>query len=289
MSEEPLVSVIIPVYNGEKYVASCLDNMLAQTYKKLEIIVIDDGSKDDSAKIAREYPVKLVSHGKNKGLSAARNTGIDIAQGEYIHFMDVDDAINNDYYREMVAAITEANADVACGGMFNEKHYYKTQHFKNKKVYVSPKIKMKVTYVGKWGYVWRYLFRKDFLKRYNLRFEEGRFIEDMIFSLLAVYHSNRLVVVPNTEYFYCHRENSIMNNKDEIHRMKKRQDRLHADKFQRDFSEKNHIKIPGVNTGRIAYTMRKIFLSLYRLQNPFSVLYITGFVGTLQLVSRLLW
>ncbi len=269
MSENPLVSVIIPVYNGEKYVASCLNNMMAQTYKKMEIIVIDDGSKDDSAKIAREYPVKLISHAKNRGLSAARNTGIDAAQGEYIHFMDVDDTINNDYYREMVEAITEAGADIACGGMVNEKHHYKTWRFKERKVYVSPKAKMKVTYVGKWGYVWRYLFRKDFLKSYNLRFEEGRFIEDMIFSLLAVYHSNRLVVVPNTEYFYYHRENSIMNNKDKFHREKRQRDKLHAVRFQRDFSEKNNIKIPGVNTGRITYTMRKMVLSLSKLQNPF--------------------
>lgn len=269
MSEEPLVSVIIPIYNGEKYVASCLDNMMAQTYKKIEIIVVDDGSKDDSAKIVREYSVKLISHEKNRGLSAARNTGIDAAQGEYIHFMDVDDAINNDYYREMVGAITEADADIACGGMVNEKHYYKTQRFRKKKVYVSPKAKMRITYVGKWGYVWRYLFRRDFLKRYNLRFEEGRFIEDMIFSLLAVYHSNKLVVVPNTEYFYYHRENSIMNNKEVTHRNKKREDKLHAVGFQYDFSEKNNIKIPGVNTGRFVYTMRKIYLSLSKLQNPF--------------------
>ena len=186
MTKEPLVSVIIPVYNGEKYVSSCLDNMMAQTYRKMEIIVVDDGSNDHSAEIARQYPVKLISHEKNRGLSSARNTGIDAAQGEYIHFMDVDDSINNDYYREMVEAITAMEADIACGGMVNEKHSYKTQRFKKRKVYVSPRDKMRVTYVGKWGYVWRYLFRIDFLRRYNLRFEEGRFIEDLIFSLLAV-------------------------------------------------------------------------------------------------------
>lgn len=269
MSEEPLVSVIIPVYNGEKYVASCLDNMMSQTYKKMEIIVIDDGSKDDSAKIAQRYPVKLISHSKNRGLSVARNTGIDASRGEYIHFMDVDDAVNNDYFMEMVGAITEADADIACGGMVNEKHYYKTRRFKERKVYVSPSAKMKVTYVGKWGYVWRYLFRKDFLNSYNLRFEEGRLIEDMIFSLLAVYNSNRLVVVPNTEYFYYHRENSIMSNRNKANREKKRRDKLHAVRFQHDFSKKNNIKIPGVNTGRIAYTIRKIFLSLSKFQNPF--------------------
>lgn len=269
MKKEPLVSVIIPVYNGEQYVASCLDNMMAQTYKKLEIIVIDDGSKDDSAKIISQYPVKLIAHEKNRGLSAARNTGIDAAKGEYIHFMDVDDAISPDYYKELVGAITATDADIACGGMVHEKHHYKTQRFKKRKVYVSVEDKMKVTYVGKWGYVWRYLFRTDFLKENNLRFEEGRFIEDLIFSLHAIYYSYKLVVTPNAEYFYYFRENSILNNKNVEHREKRRQDKSHAVQLQLDFSKENNIKIPGVNTGKTAYTMRKIFLSLVKLQNPF--------------------
>jgi glycosyltransferase involved in cell wall biosynthesis len=269
MEKEPLISVVIPVYNGEQYVASCLDNMASQTYKNLEIIVVDDGSTDKSAEIARKYRANLIRHEKNCGLSAARNTGIDAAKGEYIHFMDVDDGINNEYYFEMVKAITETGADIACGGMMNEKRYYKTQRFKKKKVYISAKAKMKATYVGKWGYVWRYLFRADFLKRYNLRFEEGRLIEDLKFSLLAVYHANKLVVVPNAEYIYYYRENSIINNKNEAHRKKKREDKLHAVKFQHDFSKRNNIRIPGVNTGRAVYMMRKIFLSLSKRQNPF--------------------
>lgn len=263
MNNSKLISVIIPVFNGEKYVASCLDNMMNQTYKNLEIIVVDDGSVDDSAKIAHKYPVKLISHDKNRGLSAARNTGIDAASGDYIHFMDVDDAINNDYYKNMIDAIVSENADIACGGMVNEKYKYKTQRFKTKKVYSSTEAKMKATYVGKWGYVWRYLFKLDFLRTQNLRFEEGRFIEDLIFSIQAVFYSNKLVVVPGTEYYYYHRENSILTNKDKTHREKRRADKKHAKSEVLRFANSKNIKLPGVNSGRMSYLVRKLYLSVF--------------------------
>ena len=112
-----LVSVIIPVYNGEKYIKNCLENVLSQTYKNLEIIVVDDGSTDRSAEIAAGYPVKIVAHERNSGLSAARNTGIDNAQGDYIHFMDVDDLLNTDFYKSMVEAIVSTGSDIACSGV----------------------------------------------------------------------------------------------------------------------------------------------------------------------------
>lgn len=93
----PLISVIIPVYNVEKYLRRCLDSVIAQTYQKLEIICVDDGSIDDSGKICDQYAVRdariKVIHQENQGLSAARNRGIDAADGEYIAFVDSDDYI----------------------------------------------------------------------------------------------------------------------------------------------------------------------------------------------------
>ncbi|MDR0421954.1 MAG: glycosyltransferase [Proteiniphilum sp.] len=272
MTRTPLVSVVIPVYNGEQYVASCLENMMSQSYENMEIIVVDDGSTDHSAEIARKYPVKLISHERNRGLSAARNTGIDSAQGEYIHFMDVDDGVNRDYYREMVKAAAETGADMACGGMLNEKYRTKTQLFSERRVYTSAKDRLKATYVGKWGYVWRYLFRLDFLRQHAFRFEEGRLIEDMLFSLSAVYCAQKLVVVPNTKYLYYNRENSIMNKRDERHRKKRRSDWIHTKTFRDDFSAKNGIKLPGVNTGRIAYIIRKLSAMICYRGNYFNKL-----------------
>lgn len=264
MNEQPLVSVIIPVYNGEQYVKPCLDMMMGQTYKNLEVIVVNDGSADQSAAMAEGYPVKLINHEQNRGLSAARNTGIDAANGQFIHFMDVDDEINADYYKLLVDAITETNADIACGGMVNETKSYKTWLFKKRQVFTSTNDKLKATFVGKWGYVWRYLFSLDFLKKHNLRFEEGRFIEDLMFSLPAVFYAEKVVVVPGAEYLYYQRENSIMTRKDAAHRKKRREDHNHVKAYREEFIKKHNLKIPGLHTGRAAYVLRKIWKMIWK-------------------------
>ena len=257
MKEEALVSVIIPVYNGEQYVKACIDMMLSQSYKNLEIIVVDDGSADNSASIAQEFPVKLIRHEQNRGLSAARNTGIDAAQGKYIHFMDVDDEINSDYYKALVEAITETGADVACSGMVNIARPQKAQRFKKRLVYTLAYDRLEATYVGKIGYVWRYLFNLDFLKANNLRFQEGRLMEDLMFSLPALYFANSLVVVPGAEYIYCHQPNSIMTTKDPEHAKKRRVDRQHAKDMMRKFAKDHQVEIPGVTTGKLRYIIKK--------------------------------
>ncbi len=262
MLPKTLITVIIPIYNGEKYAKTCLENMLQQSYKNLEIIVVDDGSTDKTAEIIRDYPVKIITHEKNKGLSAARNTGMDAATGEYIHFMDVDDSVNSVFYEKMIKAISETETDIACGSMINEHNRYKTQRFKNQQVYVNTKDKLTATYVGKWGFVWRYLFRLDFLKSRKLRFEEGRFIEDLPFSVPAVYFANKLVTVPDAEYFYNHSVNSILTNKEKTHRKKRHADKKYAKEQILKFAKEHNFKIPGVNTGQLNYLFRKFYLNL---------------------------
>ncbi|SFS85443.1 CDP-glycerol glycerophosphotransferase [Porphyromonadaceae bacterium NLAE-zl-C104] len=257
MEKEPLISVIIPVYNGEKYIRPCIENILNQSYKNLEIIVVNDGSSDQSGIIAQEYPIQVIHLGQNRGLSTARNVGIDTAKGLYIHFMDVDDSINPDYYREMAKAVKKTDADIACGGMWNERFSYKSQRFRKTKVYTSTHDKLKATYVGKWGYVWRYLFKVDFLKKHNLRFEEGRLVEDLIFSFHAVYYADKLVVVPNTIYFYYNWENSISTIREKAHREKYRRDWLHARSYILNFADEHNFKIPGINSDKISYIWRK--------------------------------
>lgn len=248
MSVYPLVSVIIPVYNGEKYVEDCIKNMLNQSYASLEIIVVNDGSTDNSATIAKQYPVKLISLPHNRGLSVARNTGIEHATGEYLHFMDVDDAVNKDFYKNMVAAVTETEADIACCGMINELKPHRTVLFKERKVVSLIEDKLKITNVGKWGFAVRYLFKTSFINNHNLRFEEGRFVEDLPFSLSAVFYSNKLVVTPDAVYTYIRRENSIMTNRNKAHRRKKHQDLRYAKEFRHNFARKHKFKIPGIPT-----------------------------------------
>ena len=163
----------------------------------------------------------------------------------------------------MLKAIVETQADIACAGMVQDHNNYKTQRFKKQQVYVSTKDRLTVTYVGKWGYVWRYLFRLNFLKEHNLRFEEGRFIEDLLFSLSAVYLSKKLVTVPKAEYLYNLSENSILTNKEKAHRDKRRADKKYAKAQVLSFAKEHNLKIPGVNSGLVSYIIRKIYRNIF--------------------------
>lgn len=255
----PLVSVIIPVYNGEAYIQECIENMLGQSYDNLEIIIVDDGSVDSSTDIAAKYPITLIRLSINSGISVARNRGMDEANGEYIHFMDVDDSINTDFYNEMVAAITETNSDIACCGMVNEPKPHRTIVFKERMELITITDKLKATNVGKWGFSVRYLFKKSLLEQNKLRFIEGRLIEDLPFSLPAVYYSKKLVTVPNAIYIYLLRENSVMTNRDRSHRKRKHQDLRYAKELRHKFAREHKFRIPGVPTGFFALFFVKWF------------------------------
>ena len=124
----PMLSVIIPVYNVESYICQCLDSIVNQTFKDIEVICIDDGSSDNSGTICDEY-AKLnqgisvtVIHKKNEGVVKARNDGMRVANGEYLTFVDADDWLDTDYFERMFAALGESNAEIFCsGGMYIEK------------------------------------------------------------------------------------------------------------------------------------------------------------------------
>ena len=242
------ISVIIPVYNGEKYVAGCLDNMMRQSYKELEIIVVNDGSTDGSLEIAKNYPVRIICFEENRGLAAALNAGMDAATGEYLHFMDVDDAINDEFYERMATAALETDADAACAGMVNEPKPHRTTIYHERRVLTTLDEKMEVTNVGRWAYKVRYLFRVDCLRRHEIRFEEGRLIEDMPFSLQAIYYANKVVLVPGAVYTYILREGSIMQTRSKEHRRRRHRDHRHAKEFRHKFARRNKFRIPGVPT-----------------------------------------
>lgn len=112
----PLISIIVPVYNVEEYLPKCLDSIINQTYKNLEIIVVNDGSTDNSGKICDEYGERdyriMVIHKANRGVSSSRNIGIKNASGEYILFVDSDDEIEKDYVNVMARAVTNSDCDL---------------------------------------------------------------------------------------------------------------------------------------------------------------------------------
>ena len=135
---EPIISVVVPIYNVEPYLSTCIESIVNQTYNNLEIILVDDGSPDNCPQICDQWAGKdkriVVIHKKNGGLSDARNAGINIAKGQYISFIDSDDYIEPTLYEKMLQAIINTGAEIACCGRYvidNDKQVLRTCHVMN--------------------------------------------------------------------------------------------------------------------------------------------------------------
>lgn len=214
----PAISVVIPVYNTEKYLSQCLETVLNQSFRDLEVICVNDGSTDSSAEILRQFAardsrVKVITQ-KNSGICASRNRGIQEANGEYISFVDSDDYIDLDYYEKHYRALQKYGADISCCGFYHERIPVFSMNYEREQIYCNTDDKMDITKVGLYGYVWRYVFKKELLLKNNLLFESGRVIEDVIFSVAAIYYSHLLVTIPDCRYFYRHNGGSYLCVKD---------------------------------------------------------------------------
>lgn len=202
MSEVGL-SVVLPVYNKEKFIAKCLEHLIYQTFKNIEIIIVDDGSTDNSVKVYSEYAkkdkrIKILKQ-ENSGAANARNNGLRKAKGEYIHFMDADDFINLDYYEKMLDAAIKTGADIACSEV-NEKGYA-FPNFKSMEILISQSEKFWKTRANRLRPAWRFLFKKSFLDKFDIKFPKDVFTgEDGYFVAQAVANANKVVTVPGACY-----------------------------------------------------------------------------------------
>ena len=212
----PLVTVVIPCYNGAKVVGRCLSALERQSYTPLEVLLIDDASTDGTADAVAKYPfVKLLRNETNRGVSFARNRGIEEAKGKYIHFLDVDDEVSSNFYEEMVRYAEEAGAEVTACSFVYQHVPVKSQIFRTPRVYTGTMDKLRVTYVCKIGVVWRYLFRTDFIRRHeDLRFPVGRLVEDLPFAVRALFYANMVATVPRAEYLYRYEADSLTESDD---------------------------------------------------------------------------
>lgn len=218
------VSIIVPVYNVEKYLVRCLESLINQTLKEIEIILVDDGSTDGSPKICDEYAEKdsriVVVHKQNEGLGMARNSGLALAQGEYVVFVDSDDFVVTNAYEEMYEVIKSNKADMLMAGYYQfdtEKDLSREiKIFSEKKVIENDDAKkMSYQMVGsapsevtdeKIGMsVWKNMYSRAFLQRHQIVFcSEREFVsEDAIFHLVAVPKMKKIVVVNKSYYYYC--------------------------------------------------------------------------------------
>ena len=243
---QPKISIIIPMYNVEKYLRRCLDSVQNQTFKDWQAICIDDGSPDNSGKIAEEYAARdkrfVVVHKKNCGVSAARNDGIKLARGRYIHFMDADDFIDSDYYEKMLRVAESTDADMVCSGFVTNTKYSRDIRYRAESVVVTMYQKLRRTYAFTDGYVWRYLFKKSFINKNMLSFDTNMISqEDAIFVLNAIALANAVAIAPCVFYHYMFNETSALNNRDADHHKKIKQQYKIGKQFKHDFAVKNGV------------------------------------------------
>ena len=218
-----MISIIIPVYNTEEYIAACLDSLSRQSYTDFEVILVDDGSTDSSANRIEKYietskmDLSLIRT-ENRGVSAARNTGIQHSKGDYLCFIDSDDMADSEYLSVMLAELAEENADICfCGqrtvpeGCVTEYSFHESY---SKKVYTKYEALSDMLYGNTQHGIWSLLCRRSILG--DNRFAEGcRFSEDlgMVWQLVA--SSEKIVSVSAPLYIYRTRGNSAMTVIDE--------------------------------------------------------------------------
>lgn len=219
---EPMLSIIVPVYKVEPYLQKCIDSILNQTFRDLELILVDDGSPDNCPAICDAAAEKdervVVLHRKNAGLSAARNAGLMAARGDYIGFVDSDDYVAPEMYEKLYAAMVCNDAQIAVcsytyvdlrGGVSVNRRSPITKYE------VLDRIQMLDRLGGNqnWYYitVWNRLYRRELFE--NIRFPFGRLHEDEYVAHYLYWACERIVTIPEDFYYYVQREGSIMAQK----------------------------------------------------------------------------
>jgi len=213
-----LVSIIVPVYQVKEYLDSCVQSLRSQTYRDIEIILIDDGSADGSGRLCDQYAkedVRIkVLHQKNKGLSGARNEGLRLAAGEYIAFVDSDDVVSPDFIEELYTIMKEYHAQIAvCSYEKGNRAVFEHGNGRKDKKYCINAKKMLVQWHGKRKkvetVVWNKLYHRSVFGCETDIFPEGKLHEDVYVSHLLVNNAERIAVTSRRLYFYRIRTGSI--------------------------------------------------------------------------------
>lgn len=213
------ISIIVPVYNTEKFLEKCLNSLINQTLKDIEIICINDGSTDKSLQILEKFANKdkriQIINQTNSGLSVARNIGIKKAKGEYIGFVDSDDWVDLNFFEQLYINVKKYNADIGVAGIKRVRSYKWKYHIKLEKeeVIQDTNKKFKKCDVPEKCYVWNKIYKLSELKKRNIYFEPNVYFEDRLFTAQVLINLKTLVTVPNTYYNYWTNPNSIVKTK----------------------------------------------------------------------------
>lgn len=220
MEANTLISVIVPVYNVEKLLPKCLDSILAQTHETLEIILVDDGTKDRGGIICDEYAARdpriKVIHKENGGLSSARNAGLDIARGEYIGFVDSDDWVEPEMYETMLALAQKHDVKLVCAGRFDvsERTGEKVRGLcpEKEEVVSGEELSRRIfLWQGLDSAAWDKLYHRSLWRTH--RYPVGRVNEDTPVTYRVALEAGEAALCPRPFYNYFHRAGSITNAK----------------------------------------------------------------------------
>lgn len=240
----PKVSVIVPVYNVEKYLRQCIECLLNQTLKEIEIILVNDGSTDNSLLICQEYAakdkrVKLVSK-ENGGQSSARNYGLEFVNSEYVGFVDSDDWVSPNFYETLYEAITKNRCDIAATSAIRKYNYRQTYRYHYSEEFVANTLeeKIKTANIPKCCYIWNKLYKTELVKE-NL-FKEQVFYEDVLWLPNIIKRADKVVFTPGGMYYYRANFNSTVKAKQTP---KKQLDYFNAQKELIHFFEENGLKL----------------------------------------------
>ena len=213
----PKVSVVIPVYNVEEYVGECLDCLEKQTFRDFEIIAVNDGSKDQSLRVLREYEEKMpnlrILDQPNSGAAQARRSGLNMARGEYVVFVDADDRMSPLYLGSLYYAAVEADADISCCN-------YRFDFENGMKMIYPCRVGGVLTHddamrklIDDWciqGFLWNKMFRRKLFLEHDILFPTMCF-EDMIINNQLFFYANRVAAVKKALYYYRQRRTSALN------------------------------------------------------------------------------
>lgn len=213
-----IISVIVPVYNVETYLSTCLDSILRQSYGQLEIIIVDDGSTDQSGMICDEYEKKdsriKVIHQKNGGAAKAKNTGLSVATGEYLSFVDSDDYLEPLAYEIMLSYLEKYQADVVQASFRNcyiDKQVA-CRTLKEIKMFETEEFLQRYTVDWTCGLLWDKLYCRRLFD--GIKFEEGHKIDDEFFTYQGVMNAKKIIHIPDLVYNYRKRKSSVMLRKE---------------------------------------------------------------------------
>ena len=273
------VSIIVPVYNVEKYLECCLESLINQTLKDIEIICVNDGSTDNSGKIldnyaAKDSRIKVISQ-PNKGLSEARNSGLKIATGEYISFVDSDDWVDWDFIEKLYDAAERNNADIAVASIIRKKKSYEKfrVHYTEEKCFETLAEKINICNVPTCCYVWNKLYKRELI--INERFTSGVYFEDVLWLPEILKKSGKMVTAADTNYYYRANPKSTVKQKQSP---KKIADRAESKRYIIKFFEENSLSLNKKDrfiTQRIKYFVNIPILKVKKYEN-WEIFYLLG-------------